>query len=147
MARIFRSSAQQNPIPSDNSCNGRPGIYLKNRSSLRFSVTEKSTLHRYFTLFGIQPHRTRSFTLLADPLFVENVRDIVGLYLNPPANALALCVNDKTQFQALERCQPILAMGLGYIEGVTHDYFRHGRHNDALCSPRRCYRHRHWLLQ
>jgi len=86
----------------------------------------KSTVHRYFNLFGLQPHRTRSFKLSNDPFFVEKVRDIVGLYLNPPDHAVVLCVDEKSQVQALERSQPVLPMGLGYVEGVTHDYFRHG---------------------
>ena len=86
----------------------------------------KSTVARYFALFGLQPHRSKSFKLSTDPFFVEKVRDIVGLYLNPPDNALVLCVDEKSQVQALERTQPVLPMGLGYVEGVTHDYFRHG---------------------
>ena len=57
---------------------------------------------------------------------VEKVRDIVGLYLNPPDKAVVLCVDEKTQIQALDRTQPLLPMGLGYVEGVTHDYIRHG---------------------
>jgi transposase len=57
---------------------------------------------------------------------VEKVRDVVGLYLNPTENALVLCVDEKSQIQALERSQPVLPMGLGYVEGVTHDYYRHG---------------------
>ena len=86
----------------------------------------KSTVARYFALFGLQPHRSKSFKLSTDPFFVEKVRDIVGLYLNPPDNALVLCVDEKSQVQALERTQPVLPMGLGYVEGVTHDYYRHG---------------------
>jgi len=86
----------------------------------------KSTVHRFFRLFGLQPHRSKSFKLSNDPFFVDKVRDIVGLYLNPPDNALVLCVDEKSQIQALERTQPILPMGLGYVEGVTHDYVRHG---------------------
>ncbi|MDR0247163.1 MAG: IS630 family transposase, partial [Burkholderiales bacterium] len=58
--------------------------------------------------------------------FVDKVRDIVGLYLNPPTNALVLCVDEKSQCQALERTQPMLPLGLGYVEGITHDYIRHG---------------------
>ena len=68
----------------------------------------------------------RHFKLSTDPFFVEKVRDIVGLYLNPPENAVVLCVDEKSQIQALERTQPMLPMGLGYVEGVTHDYRRHG---------------------
>ena len=86
----------------------------------------KSTVHRYLTLFGVQPHRSRSFKLSTDPFFIEKVRDIVGLYLNPPDQALVLCVDEKSQVQALERTQPVLPMGLGYVEGITHDYIRHG---------------------
>ena len=86
----------------------------------------KSSVHRFFQLFGLQPHRSKSFKLSNDPFFVEKVRDIVGLYLNPPEKALVLCVDEKSQIQALERTQPVLPMGLGYLEGVTHDYYRHG---------------------
>ena len=83
-------------------------------------------MHRYFKLFGLQPHRTESFKLSTDPFFIEKLRDVVGLYLNPPDNALVLCVDEKSQCQALERTQPMLPMGFGYVEGVTHDYMRHG---------------------
>ncbi len=86
----------------------------------------KSSVQRYLKLFGVQPHRTKSFKLSTDPFFIEKVRDIVGLYLNPPDHALVLCVDEKSQVQALERTQPLLPMGLGYVEGVTHDYIRHG---------------------
>jgi putative transposase len=86
----------------------------------------KTTVHRYLSLFGVQPHRSRTFKLSTDPLFIEKVRDVVGLYLNPPQNALVLCVDEKSQVQALERTQPVLPMGLGYVEGITHDYIRHG---------------------
>lgn len=86
----------------------------------------KSQVQRYFNLFGLQPHRSKSFKLSTDPFFVEKVRDICGLYLNPPDKALVLCVDEKSQIQALERTQPVLPMGLGYVEGVTHDYKRHG---------------------
>jgi transposase len=85
-----------------------------------------TTVHRYMTLFGLQPHRSKSFKLSTDPFFIEKVRDIVGLYLNPPDHALVLCVDEKSQVQALERTQPVLPMGLGYVEGITHDYVRHG---------------------
>jgi putative transposase len=86
----------------------------------------KSTVQRYLALFGVQPHRAQSFKLSTDPFFVEKVRDVVGLYLNPPDHALVLCVDEKSQVQALERTQPMLPLGLGYVEGVTHDYVRHG---------------------
>lgn len=86
----------------------------------------KSTVHRIWQAFGLEPHRQRHFKLSTDPFFVEKVRDIVGLYLNPPENAVVLCVDEKSQIQALERTQPMLPIGLGYLEGVTHDYQRHG---------------------
>ena len=86
----------------------------------------KTTVHRWFRLFGLQPHRQRHFKLSTDPLFVDKVRDIVGLYLNPPDRAVVLCVDEKSQVQALNRTQPVLPMGLGYVEGVTHDHVRHG---------------------
>lgn len=86
----------------------------------------KSTVQRYLSLFGVQPHRARSFKLSNDPFFIEKVREIVGLYLNPPDKALVLCVDEKSQVQALERTQPVLPLGLGYVEGITHDYVRHG---------------------
>ena len=76
--------------------------------------------------FGLQPHRAETFKLSPDPLLVEKVRDIVGLYMNPPDNALVLCVDEKSQIQALERTQPLLPMRPGQIERRTHDYKRHG---------------------
>src|SRR6267154_2834688 len=91
--------------------------------SMRIS---KSTVHRIWNAFGLQPHRQKSFKLSTDPFFVEKVRDIVGLYLSPPRKAMVLCVDEKSQIQALDRTQPMLPMGLGYVEGVTHDYIRHG---------------------
>ena len=96
------------------------------RAMAEHTGISKSTVQRWFTLFGIQPHRQRHFKLSPDPFFVEKVRDIVGLYLNPPDHAVVLCVDEKTQIQALPRTQPMLPMGLGYVEGVTHDYVRHG---------------------
>lgn len=96
------------------------------RSVANVTGVSKSQVQRYFALFGLQPHRSRSFKISTDPFFVEKVRDICGLYLNPPDKALVLCVDEKSQIQALERSQPMLPMGLGYVEGVTHDYKRHG---------------------
>jgi putative transposase len=86
----------------------------------------KSTVHRIWNAFGLQPHRQKNFTLSNDPFFVEKVVDVVGLYLNPPQHAIVLCVDEKSQCQALERTQPVLPMGLGYLEGVTSQYIRHG---------------------
>ena len=96
------------------------------RSMAEHTGVSKSTVQRWFNLFGVQPHRQKHFKLSNDPFFIEKVRDIVGLYLNPPDHAMVLCVDEKTQVQALNRTQPMLPMGLGYVEGVTHDYVRHG---------------------
>jgi len=84
------------------------------------------TVCRVWRTFGLKPHLRDTFKLSTDPFFVEKVRDIVGLYLNPPENALVLCVDEKSQCQALERSQPTLPLGFGYAEGYTHDYVRHG---------------------
>lgn len=86
----------------------------------------KSTIQRVWKAFGLQPHRQKHFKLSNDPFFVEKVRDVVGLYLNPPDHAIVLAVDEKSQIQALDRTQPMLPLGLGYVEGVTHDYERHG---------------------
>jgi len=96
------------------------------RSAATATGLSKTTVGRMLTLFGVQPHRSKNFKISTDPLFVDKVKDIVGLYLNPPDRAVVLCVDEKTQIQALERTQPLLPLGLGYIEGVTHDYVRHG---------------------
>lgn len=96
------------------------------RSAAAEHKISKSSVHRYLKLFGVKPHLTESFKLSTDPFFIEKLRDIVGLYLNPPGNALVLSVDEKSQCQALERTQPMLPLGLGYVEGVTHDYKRHG---------------------
>lgn len=102
------------------------GTHWSVRSMAHETGISKSTVQRWFDLFGIQPHRQRHFKISNDPFFIEKVRDIVGLYLNPPDHAVVLCVDEKTQVQALDRTQPVLPMGLGYVEGVTHDYVRHG---------------------
>lgn len=102
------------------------GTHWTVRGAAVASGIPKSTVQRYFRLFGVQPHRTKSFKLSTDPCFVEKVRDIVGLYLNPPDHAVVLCVDEKSQIQALERTQPVLPLGLGYADGLTHDYRRHG---------------------
>jgi transposase len=85
-----------------------------------------STIHRIWQAFGLQPHRAENFKLSTDPLFVEKVRDIVGLYMAPPERALVLCVDEKSQIQALDRSQPVLPMRPGQIERRSHDYTRHG---------------------
>lgn len=96
------------------------------RQAAEANGLSKSSVHRVFQLFALQPHRSKSFKLSNDPFFVEKVRDVVGLYLNPPEHAIVLSVDEKSQIQALNRTQPVLPMGLGYVEGVTHDYVRNG---------------------
>ena len=84
------------------------------------------SVRRIWQAFGLKPHLVKSFKLSTDPMFVEKVRDIVGLYLNPPEKAIVLCVDEKSQTQALERTQPILPMRPGRPERQSHDYYRHG---------------------
>ncbi len=85
-----------------------------------------TTVQRWFSLFGVKPHLAKTFKLSNDPFFIEKVRDITGLYLNPPDHALVLRVDEKSQIQALDRTQPTLPTDLGYCEGYAHDYIRHG---------------------
>jgi transposase len=86
----------------------------------------QSTIGRIWRAFGLQPHRAETFKLSRDPLFIDKVRDIVGLYLDPPDRALVLSVDEKSQIQALDRSQPLLPMRPGQVERRTHDYVRHG---------------------
>src|SRR3954470_8958499 len=92
----------------------------------RESGLSADTIGRIWRAFGLQPHRSETFRLSPDPQFIEKVRDIVGLYLSPPSNAVVLCVDEKSQIQALERTQPLLPLRPGQAERRTHDYARHG---------------------
>jgi transposase len=96
------------------------------RSMARAVGHAPSTIHRIWRAFGLQPHRSETFKLSTDPLFVEKVRDIVGLYLAPPERATVLCVDEKSQIQALDCSQPLLPMRAGQAERRRHDYTRHG---------------------
>jgi putative transposase len=96
------------------------------RMMARQAGVSQSTVSRIWRTFGLKPHVIQTWKLSTDPQFTGKVRDVVGLYMAPPEHALVLCVDEKSQVQALERTQPVLPMGLGYIEGVTHDYYRHG---------------------
>jgi transposase len=96
------------------------------RTAAEAADLSKSTVQRVWSAFGVQPHRQKHFKLSTDAFFVDKVIDITGLYLNPPEHAMVLSVDEKSQVQALERTQPLLPLGLGYVEGVTHDYVRHG---------------------
>lgn len=90
------------------------------------SGISRSSVNTIRRAFNRQPHRTETFKLSRDPNFVEKVRNIVGLYMSPPENAVVLCVDEKSQMQALERTQPLLPMTRGQVERRTHDYVRHG---------------------
>lgn len=99
--------------------------WSRSKMAQRSGLSE-STIGRIWKAFGLQPHRTEGFKLSNDPLFVEKVHDVVGLYLNPPEAAVVLCVDEKSQVQALARSQPAFPMMPGMPEKRTHDYVRHG---------------------
>jgi transposase len=104
----------------------RGRTHWSTRSMAKATGLSHSTVGRLWRAFGLKPHRTESFRLSQDPLLVEKVRDIVGLYMSPPDNAVVLCIDEKSQIQALERAQPVLPMDLGQPERRSHDYVRHG---------------------
>jgi transposase len=104
----------------------RDATHWSTRSMAAEVGLSKNTVQRIWHAFGLQPHRTESFKLSSDPLFIEKVRDIVGLYLSPPERALVLCVDEKSQIQALDRTRPLLPLRPGQVERRTHDYVRHG---------------------
>lgn len=96
------------------------------RSMAEATGMSQTAIVRIWRAFGLQPHRVDTFKLSTDPLFVEKVRDIAGLYMNPPDRAIVLCIDEKSQVQALDRTQPLLPMRPGQAERRTHDYVRHG---------------------
>ena len=100
--------------------------HWSSRGMARAAALAPSTVQRIWKAFALQPHRVETFKLSTDPLFVEKVRDIVGLYLSPPERALVLCVDEKSQIQALDRTQPLLPLRPGQAERRTHDDKRHG---------------------
>lgn len=104
----------------------RDATHWSTRSLAKRMKLSQSSVARIWRAFGLQPHRQETFKLSADPLFIDKVRDIVGLYLAPPTKAVVLCVDEKSQIQALDRTQPILPMAPGLPERRTHDYLRHG---------------------
>src|SRR3990172_3280848 len=104
----------------------KDATHWSTRSLAKASGLSRSSVHRIWQAFGLRPHRSESFKLSTDPLLIEKVRDIVGLYLDPPDRALVLSVDEKPQIQALDRSQPILPLRPGQIERRTHDYIRHG---------------------
>ena len=104
----------------------RGQTHWSTRGLAKATGLSRMTISRIWHAFGLQPHRSDTFKLSPDPLLIDKVRDIVGLYINPPDHALVLCVDEKTQIQALERTQPLLPMRPGQLERRTHDYRRHG---------------------
>src|SRR6202165_4822626 len=109
VAQLVRKTLETKP---------KGGTHWSIRQIAAETQLSKSTVHRIWQAFGLEPHRQRHFKLSTDPFFVEKVRDIVGLYLHPPENAVVLCVDEKSQIQALERTQTMLPMGLGYVEEI-----------------------------
>jgi transposase len=104
----------------------RDATHWSVRSMAAETGVTRQTVHRIWKAFGLQPHRSETFKLSTDPQLIEKVRDIVGLYLNPPERALVLCADEKSQIQALDRTQPTLPMRPGQVERRTYDYKRHG---------------------
>jgi transposase len=107
-------------------CTPKDATHWSTRSMSEAAGVSQTTVRRIWHAFALQPHRVDTFKLSNDPLFVDKVRDIVGLYLDPPERAMVLCVDEKAQIQALDRTQPLLPMAPGQCERRTHDYVRHG---------------------
>ena len=105
--------------------------HWSSRGMARASGLSVSTVQRIWRAFGLQPHRLETFKLSTDPDFVAKVRDVVGLYVAPPERAVVLCVDEKSQIQALDRSQPMFPMRLGQAARRSHDYKRHG----TTCLP------------
>lgn len=104
----------------------RGQTHWSTRELAKATGLSRMTISRIWHAFGLQPHRSESFKLSPDPLLIEKVRDIVGLYMHPPDHAVVFCVDEKSQIQALDRTQPMLPLRPGQLERRTHDYKRHG---------------------
>jgi len=117
VAQILEATLEQRP---------REATHWSTRSLARRCRVSHMTVYRLWRAYGLPPHRVESFKLPTDPELAAKVRDIVGLYLNPPERALVLSVDEKSQIQALDRTQPILPLRPGLPERQTHDYIRHG---------------------
>ena len=115
--RVIRTTLEETP---------QAATHWSTRSLAARLGLSRQAVHRIWRAFGLQPHRQEVFTLSKDPYFIDKVRDVVGLYRNPPENALVLSVDEKSQIQALERSQPILPMRPGRPQRWSHDYYRHG---------------------
>ena len=117
VAEVVRKTLEEKP---------RDATHWSTRSMARETGYAPSTIHRIWQAFSLQPHRSETFKLSADPYFVDKTRDIVGLYVDPPQHAMVLCVDEKSQVQALDRTQPLLPLRPGQVERRTHDYKRNG---------------------
>jgi transposase len=102
------------------------GTHWSTRTMAKATGTSQSAVSRIWRAFSLQPHRVETFKLSSDPFFVEKVRDLVGWYLKPPERALVLCVDEKSQIQALDRTRPVLPLRPGVPARQTHDYVRNG---------------------
>ncbi len=117
VARVITLTLEEKP---------KDATHWSTRSMAKRAGMSQSTVSRIWRAFALQPHRTETFKLSSDPFFVEKVRDVVGLYMNPPDRAFVFCVDEKTQIQALDRSAPMLPMRPGQVERRSHDYVRHG---------------------
>jgi transposase len=124
--RKISDSAVENVVTLTLESRPKDATHWSTRSLAKRAGISRTSVARIWRAFGLRPHRSESFKLSTDPLLIEKVRDIVGLYLNPPDRAVVLCVDEKPQIQALDRSQPILPLRPGQIERRTHDYVRHG---------------------
>jgi len=124
--RKISDAAVENVVTLTLETKPKDATHWSTRSLAKRAGLSRSSVGRIWRAFGLRPHRSESFKLSTDPLLIEKVRDIVGLYLNPPDRAVVLCVDEKPQIQALDRSQPILPLRPGQIERRTHDYVRHG---------------------
>ena len=118
--RVIVKTLEQTPMDA---------THWSTRSMAKETGMSQSAISRIWRAFGLKPHLVDTFKLSPDPLFVEKVRDVVGLYVNPPEAALVLCVDEKTQIQALDRTSPVLPLRPGLPERRTHDYVRGGTTN------------------
>lgn len=124
--RQITDAAVENVIVQTLETTPKGTTHWSTREMAKHQGLSHTTVGRIWRAFGLKPHQSETFTISRDPLLVEKVRDIVGLYMSPPENALVLCVDEKSQIQALNRTQPVLPMRIGEVERRTHDYDRHG---------------------
>lgn len=117
VAEVIRTTLESKP---------KGATHWSTRSMAKKMGLSQTMVSRIWRAFALQPHRAESFQLSTDPFFIEKVRDVVGLYMSPPVNAVVLSVDEKSQIQALNRTQPVLPMRLGRCEGHTHEYERNG---------------------